>query len=126
MSKVNRVDCALLPSCAKTVSNKLQRAHYVTIIWGNADNPNPDYNLEPLQFGWKEDRGCYTPDWYSGATLPVDLFKAVEKECDEDEIVHEMEATWPQEEDEGEEEEGNYYWSGGNGGGGDPENDILM
>ena len=36
MTNVKRVDCALLPPCAKTVHNKMQRAHFISILWGNA------------------------------------------------------------------------------------------
>lgn len=82
MSKVKKVDCAHLPPCAKTVNKKLQRAHYVSILWGKADLAHPRDGLDPLNYGWKEINGCYIPEWFTGPALPNDLFKEVK--CMED------------------------------------------
>ena len=73
-------DCALLPPCSKTVQKKLQRAHYISILWGNGDSPHPGNNLDPLNYGWKKENGEYTPDWYTGPVMPDDLFHEVEGE----------------------------------------------
>lgn len=75
MTNVKKVDCALLPPCAKTVHKKLQRAHFISVLWGNADLPHPGNGLDPLQYGWKDKNGCYTPDWFSGPSIPDDLFE---------------------------------------------------
>lgn len=72
MANVKRVDCALLPPCSKTVRNKLQRAHYVSIIWGNADTAYPP-QLDPLQYGWSIKNQCYVPEWFEEPALPDDL-----------------------------------------------------
>ena len=57
MTNVKKVDFALLPPWAKTVHNKMQRAHYISIIWGNADSAHPGNGLDPLNYGWKEKNG---------------------------------------------------------------------
>lgn len=66
MVKIKKVDCALLPPCADTLHQKLRRAHFVSIIWGNADSPQPGHGLDPLHYGWKEKDGCYMPNWFIG------------------------------------------------------------
>lgn len=76
MSNIKKVDCALLPPCGKTLKNKIQRAHYVAIIWGNADSTQPAQGLDPLQYGWTTTReGHYIPDWFPGAVEPDWLFR---------------------------------------------------
>jgi hypothetical protein len=75
MTNVKKVDCALLPPCAKTVHNKLRRAHFITIIWGQADSPHPGLGLDPLNYGWKDKNGYYTPDWFLGPAVPDELFQ---------------------------------------------------
>lgn len=54
---------------------KLQRAHYFTIIWGNADSAHPAFGLDPLSYGWKEQNGFYTPEWFEGSARPDYLIK---------------------------------------------------
>ena len=54
MTNVKKVDCALLPPCAKTAHNKMQRAHFINILWGNADSAHPGHGLDYLNYGWKE------------------------------------------------------------------------
>lgn len=75
MANVKKVDCALLPPCGKTLQNKIWRAHYVCIIWGNADSTHPDQDLDPLLYGWKDERGHYAPDWFPGPAEPDILFE---------------------------------------------------
>jgi len=82
MANVKKVDCALLAPCANTLHQKLRRAHLVSIIWGNADSPQPGDGLDPLDYGWKEKNGCYVPIWFSGPTLPDHLFEEGEQEED--------------------------------------------
>ena len=79
-----KVDCGLLPPCSKTIQNKLQRAHYNSIIWGSADSANPGYELNPLDYGWKYRDGCYVPDWFCGPQYPDNLFDVVEELPEED------------------------------------------
>ena len=45
MANLKKVDSGLLPPCSKNIQNKLQRAHYNSIIWGCADSANPGYEL---------------------------------------------------------------------------------
>lgn len=66
MTSVRKVDCALLPPSAKTVHNKLLRAHFISILLGSADSPHPEQGLDPLNFGWKEKNGYYVPEWFVG------------------------------------------------------------
>ena len=73
MANMKKVDCALLPPCARTVARKLQRAQYVSVIWGTADSPYPGRGLDPLDFGWKLNNGVYVPDWFEGPAIPVDI-----------------------------------------------------
>ena len=82
MTNVKKVDCALIPPCAKTVYNKMQRAHFISILWGNADSAHPGHVLDPLNYGWKEKNGYYTPDWFLGPALPDYLFHEREREED--------------------------------------------
>lgn len=86
MLNVKKVDCALLPPCSKTVDKKLQRAHLISMIWGNADSAHPGEGLDPQNFGWKEIDGCYAPEWFSGPPMPGDLFQEDEDEEQEEYI----------------------------------------
>jgi len=79
MSKVKKVDCTLLPPCALTVRNKLRRAHYISLIWCNADGPQPGNGLDHTKYGWVERNGCYVPDWFSGPAIPDDFLKRLNK-----------------------------------------------
>ncbi|CAL4180456.1 unnamed protein product, partial [Meganyctiphanes norvegica] len=72
---LKKVDCALLPPCLKTVHKKIQRAHYVSILWGNADSPYPGHGLDPVNYGWILRNGYYAPDWFSGPSISNDLFQ---------------------------------------------------
>ena len=72
-----KVDCALLPPCAKTLFKKIQHAQYVSIIWGNADSAEPNPDLDPLKYGWKVENKHYIPEWFQGNAVPESLFKEV-------------------------------------------------
>ena len=82
MTNVKKVDCALLPPCAKTVHNKMQRSHFISILWGNADSAHPSHSLDPLNYRWKEKHGYNTPDWFLGPALPDYIFYEGEREED--------------------------------------------
>ena len=79
MTNVKKVDCALLPPCAKTAHNKMPQAHFISIIWGNADSAHPRHSLDPLNYRWKEKNG-YTSDWFLGPALPDYIFHEGERE----------------------------------------------
>ncbi|KAK6168800.1 hypothetical protein SNE40_019977 [Patella caerulea] len=78
MCGIKKVDCALLPPCEKTVYSKLQRAHFVSIIWGRADSADPGHGLDPLQFGWSKKNGCCSPEWFLGPAMPDNIFDDVD------------------------------------------------
>ena len=46
MADVKKIDCAPFPPRARTLYKKVQRAHFVSIIWGNADLPYPGNGLD--------------------------------------------------------------------------------
>ena len=79
-SNVKRADCALLPPCAKTLQNKLKRAHFTSVIWGNADSGHPAHGLDPLKNGWREINECYAPEWHAGRCMPNLLIQKEERE----------------------------------------------
>jgi hypothetical protein len=43
-------------------------------MWGNADSTNPTDGLDPVNYGWKMENGCFVPDWFEGPLMPADLF----------------------------------------------------
>lgn len=77
MANIKKVDCALLAPCGKTLWNKTGCAHYASIIWGNADSTQPDQDLDPLQYGWKDENGHYILDWFPGPAVLDHLFEDV-------------------------------------------------
>ena len=80
MTNVKKVECALLPLCAQTVHNKMQRAHFISILWRNADSAHPRHNLDPLNYRWKEKIGYNTPEWLLEPALPDYIFHEGKRE----------------------------------------------
>ena len=74
MATVKKVDCSLIPPCAKTLQNKIKRAHYVSITWGRADTAHPDNGLDPRNYGWGEKDGVFISEWFEGPDMPEYLF----------------------------------------------------
>ena len=72
MTNVKKVDFALLPPCAKTVHNKMQRAHFISILWGNADSAHPGNGVGSSELRMERKNGYYT--WFFGPALPDYLF----------------------------------------------------
>ena len=56
------------------LQKKIRRAHYVSIMWGNAESSNPTDGLNPERYGWKMEDGCLVPDWFDGPVIPADIF----------------------------------------------------
>ena len=83
MKNLKKVDCALLPPCSKTVHNKMLRAQYVSIVWGNAESAYPESGLNPCDYGWNIKNGSYIPVWFSGPAEPNNLFEDEEPESHE-------------------------------------------
>lgn len=98
MVGVKKVDCALLPPCARTLHKKIQRAHFISNVWGNADSPYPDQGMNPVDFGWKLNNGFYIPEWFLGPHLPNDILLEVEdhqsNEPDVEPEVDDSELPW--------------------------------
>ena len=71
MFNIKKVDCALLPHCGKTLKRKVQRVHYIGIIWGNADGAQQAQGLNLLHHGWTTNiEGHYISDWFTGPAEP--------------------------------------------------------
>ena len=68
--RLKMVDCGLLPPCQKVLLKKILRAQLVARMWFNADQAEPNFGLDPTNFGWRMVDGCFHPDWYSGSALP--------------------------------------------------------
>ena len=53
------------------MKRKVQLAHYIDIIWGNADGAQPAQGLDPLHYGWTTNtEGHYIPDWFMSPAEP--------------------------------------------------------
>ena len=63
----------LSPSC-RTLEKKLQRSHYVTVLWSHANTSSPDQDLCPTDYGWEVDGGLLQPAWFDGTAVPDALF----------------------------------------------------
>lgn len=83
MTNVKKVDCALLPPCAKTVHNGPTT---LASCGGNADSSHPGHGLDPLNYGWMESNGYNAPEWFFGSAVPDDLFEGER----EDESVEDL------------------------------------
>ena len=35
--------------------------------------------MDPLNYGWRDKNGCYTPDWFLGPAIPDNLFQKLER-----------------------------------------------
>ena len=69
---LRRFDWALLPPCQITLPQKVARAHYLTMIWCNADSPHLARGLKPEEYGWKLENEIFVPMWYDGPSTPTE------------------------------------------------------
>ena len=76
MSNIKKVDCALLPPSRPTLQKKLQRAHYVTLLWSHAHTAFPAQGLSPTDYGWSIKRDLLLPTWFDGPSVPDSLFSS--------------------------------------------------
>ena len=84
MDNIKKVDCALLPPCGEVLWQKTRRAQYLAIIWGNAESLTPGHDLDPLLYGWKKNSdGSLSPNWFTGADVPGNLFQDESTDSDE-------------------------------------------
>lgn len=82
MANIKRVDCALLPPSRKTLKKKLQRAHFVTMIFSHADKVSPTQDRSPNDYGWITNGELLQPAWFDGPAVPENLFTNPEDEHD--------------------------------------------
>lgn len=68
---------------------KVERAHYVAIMWGNAFRPDPTDGLNPEDYGWKCQDGIYQPVWYNGASIPDKIFPEAAADVQEEADIEE-------------------------------------
>ena len=81
LTNVKKLDCALLPPCAKTLKMKLLRSQYVARLWANATNAFPTAGMSPCDYGWALDSELrLTPQWFEGKELPDDPFQKPNEE----------------------------------------------
>lgn len=74
LANIKRIDCALLPPSRRTLEKKLQRSHYVTILWNQANLACPGQGLSPTDYGWSTNGNLLQPVWFDGSALPDALF----------------------------------------------------
>lgn len=75
LANIRKIDCALLPPCQRTLEKKLQRAHYVTVLWSHANLACPDQGLSPTDYGWSAKGNLLQPVWFDGPAIPDALFR---------------------------------------------------
>lgn len=74
LANIKKTDCALLPPSRQILDKKLQRAHYVTILWNHINFACPDQGLSPTDYGWSANGNLLQPVWFDGPALPDALF----------------------------------------------------
>lgn len=52
----------------------MQRAHYVAVLWCNANTASPDQGLSPTDYGWSVKDDLLQPVWFDGPATPSVLF----------------------------------------------------
>lgn len=76
LANIKKIDCALLPPSLRTLEKKLQRAHYVTVLWSHANTASPDQGLSPTDYGWSVKSDLLQPTWFDGLPAPDSLFSS--------------------------------------------------
>ena len=74
LADIKKIDCALLPPSRRALTKKLQRAHYVTVLWRNANTVSPDQGLSPTDFGWSVKGSLLQPTWFDEPSAPDSMF----------------------------------------------------
>ena len=60
---VNKFDGSALPPCSRVRLQKIKRTHLVARRWLSSTQCNQSA-LSPLDFGWKQEDGCYRLQWF--------------------------------------------------------------
>lgn len=66
----------MLPPSRRTLEKKLQRAHYVALLWSHAHTASPDQGLSSTDYGWSIKGGLLQPVWFDGPPVPDSLFSS--------------------------------------------------
>ena len=96
---------ALTP-CAKTLQNHIKRAHFVALMWKNADRIDPIQGRNPIIYGWKISENELEAEWFSGHPIPE--FPAENEESmtvSAPEDYEDSDNAWSEDSDDGEDEE---------------------
>lgn len=70
LGRIQKINCASLPPCMKTLTNHIKRAQFVAKLWKRADTTNPTDGSNPTDYGWKISENCFEPAWYDGSPVP--------------------------------------------------------
>ena len=81
---VNKFDGSALPPCSRVRLQKIKRTHLVARWWLSSTQCNQSA-LSPLDFGWKQEDGCYRLQWFDGDISR----KSLDVVCSEDDIFEE-------------------------------------
>eukprot|EP00794_Sanderia_malayensis_P002174 gene2174-2470_t len=72
ISRVKKLDGSMLPPCSRVLWQKFLRTYYVAKQWISSTEATPP-DVQPTDFGWKLDNGCYRLVWFDGETAPTSL-----------------------------------------------------
>ena len=102
----------VLPPYQKVLLKKILRAQLVARMWFNAGQAEPNFGLDPTNFGWRMVDGCFYPDWNSCSALPrsedLETFISEREKKEKDADKHKIdgvEAEWTDSDDDEEEED---------------------
>ena len=80
LSKIKRINCGALPPCSKTLHNHIKRAHFVALMWKNADQIDLTQGRNPVNYGWRISDHIFETDWFPGHPIPESLTGTTENE----------------------------------------------
>eukprot|EP00794_Sanderia_malayensis_P015514 gene15514-17096_t len=72
ISCVKKLDGSMLPPCSRVLWQKFLRTYYAAKQWMSSTEATPP-DVQPTDFGWKLDNGCYRLVWFDGETAPRSL-----------------------------------------------------
>ena len=65
-------DGSYLPPCLSVLQQKVMRSAYITSMWQSANNNNRATDLDPTNWGWKQDEQTNSDQliWFEGSVTP--------------------------------------------------------